>query len=195
VNRFLDGGVVFLVKNELVRLIEEEARKEIQRLVGRTKPKVPSTLTQVVDDLRPLISEHYEIVRAEETLRIMVEEAYPPCIRSLNENLLSNHSISHLGRFTLTSFLLNIGLSVEDVVKLFTSATDFDEKLTRYQVEHIAGKRGSGTKYTSPNCETLKTHGLCPGMDELCRMVKHPLTYYRRKLRQTKAGRVAVKSE
>jgi len=195
VNRFVNDGYVFLVKNELVRLIEEEVKKEIQRLVGGAKPKIPSSLTQAVEDLKPLIAKHYEFVRAEEPLLVMVEEAYPPCIRSLSENLLSNHSIPHLGRFTLTSFLLNIGMSIEDVVKLFTSATDFDENLTRYQIEHIAGKRGSGIKYTPPNCETLKTHGLCPGMDELCKRIKHPLAYYRSKLRLTKAGRVAVKSE
>lgn len=195
VNRYMADGRVFLMKYELARLIAEEARKHIQRrLVGRIRAELPPTLTQAVSSIRRLISAHREIVQAGETPRVMIEEAYPPCIRALNENLLSNRNISHIGRFTLTSFLLNIGVSVKDVVKLFTSATDFDENLTRYQVEHIAGKRGSGTKYTPPNCETLRTHGLCPGMDDLCKRVKHPLTYYRRKLRQTKAGRVAVES-
>lgn len=196
VNRFMADGYVFLMKDELARLIAEEASRHIQkRLVGRIRAELPPTLTQAVSSIRRLISAHREIVQIEKTPRVMIEEAYPPCIRALNETLLSNRNISHIGRFTLTSFLLNIGVSVEDVVKLFTSTTDFDANLTRYQVEHIAGKRGAGTKYTPPNCENLKTHGLCPGMDDLCKRVKHPLTYYRRKLRQTKAGRVAVKSE
>lgn len=195
VNRFMIDRYVFLMKDELARLIAEEARKHIQkRLEEKIKVKLPPTLTQAVNDIRQLLSTHRELIQAEEAPQMVVEEAYPPCIRALNEALLSNRNISHIGRFTMTSFLLNIGLSVEDVVKLFTSATDFDEKLTRYQIEHIAGKRGSGTKYTPPNCETLRTHGLCPGMDDLCKRVKHPLTYYRRRLRQTKAGRVAVKS-
>jgi len=196
VNRFMADGYVFLMKDELARLIAEEAMKHIQkRLVGKIRAELPPTLIQAVGNITQLIVAQQETIQAEETPQVMVEEAYPPCIRALNESFRSNRSISHIGRFTLTSFLLNIGLSVEDVVKLFTSATDFDKNLTKYQVEHIAGKRGSGTKYTPPKCETLKTHGLCPGMDDVCKMVKHPLAYYRRKLRQTKAGRVAVEIE
>ncbi|MEM1570427.1 MAG: hypothetical protein QXG56_06890, partial [Candidatus Bathyarchaeia archaeon] len=54
----------------------------------------------------------------------------------------------------------------------------------RYQVEHIAGLRGSRTKYTPPKCETLKTHGLCVEGGRFCRGVKHPLSYYRRAIRR-----------
>jgi len=42
-------------------------------------------------------------------------------------------------------------------VKLFKPATDFSERMTRYQVEHIGGKRGPD-QYTCPMCTTLKTH-------------------------------------
>lgn len=73
-----------------------------------------------------------------------------------------------------------------DVVNLFRSSADFNERMTRYQVEHIAGDRGSRTKYKPPTCETLKTHGLCPGPDQLCRRIRHPLSYYSRKTRMLK---------
>jgi DNA primase large subunit len=94
-----------------------------------------------------------------------------------------------MGRFALTAFLLNIGMKTEDVINRYTTVSDFNEQLTRYQVEHIAGKRGGGVKYTPPNCETLQTHGLCIRKDELCKKVKHPLTYYFRKCRQKEAKR------
>jgi DNA primase large subunit len=81
----------------------------------------------------------------------------------------------------LATFLLNIGVSVDEVVNLFTRLTDHNLRITRYQVEHLAGMRGSRTKYTPPNCRSLRTHRLCVRSDELCRSVKHPLSYYRKK--------------
>ncbi len=190
VNRLMVNGYVFLMKDEMARLISEEARKRIQRkLEGRIRVELPPMLIQAANAIRHLLLTHHKIIKIEETPQVVVKEAYPPCIRELSKKLLSNRTLSHIGRFTLTSFLLNIGVSVENVVKLFTSATDFDEGLTRYQVEHIAGKRGSGTKYTPPSCSTLRTYGLCPGMDSLCKKVKHPLRYYKIRLKQVKAGR------
>src|SRR5438094_9977603 len=55
--------------------------------------------------------------------------------------------------------------------------------MTRYQVEHIAGKRGGRTKYTCPMCTTLKTHGVCYKPDDICGTIRNPLSYYKRKAR------------
>jgi len=74
-------------------------------------------------------------------------------------------------------------MTVESVIDLFRSLSDFNERMTRYQVEHIAGGRGSRTKYIPPRCDTLRTHGVCPGMDDICKTIRHPLGYYRRKMR------------
>jgi DNA primase large subunit len=78
-------------------------------------------------------------------------------------------------------------MTVDNVVDLFRTLSDFNERMTRYQVAHIAGGKGSRTKYIPPKCETLRTHGVCPGMDEICRKIRHPLAYYRRKLKVIKA--------
>jgi DNA primase large subunit len=88
-----------------------------------------------------------------------------------------------MGRFAMAAFLLNIGTDEEELLKMFKSFTDFDDRIARYQVEHIAGKRGSRRKYTAPNCGTMRTHGLCINPDELCATITHPLSYYRRKAR------------
>jgi len=79
-------------------------------------------------------------------------------------------------------------MEVGDVVNVFGNLSDYDEKMTRYQVEHIAGRRGTRTKYMPPNCNTLRTHGLCAGMDELCKTVRHPLSYYKVKTRKLGGG-------
>ena len=94
--------------------------------------------------------------------------------------ILSGKNVPHIGRFTLTAFLIQIGMNIDDIVKLYTSATDFDERITRYQVEHIAGLVGGRTRYKPLNCESMQTHGLCVGRDEVCQKVKNPLAYYRR---------------
>jgi DNA primase large subunit len=72
-------------------------------------------------------------------------------------------------------------MSPENVTELFKNFSDYSERMTRYQVEHIAGDRGSRTRYTSPRCDTLQTHSVCVNPDELCGRIRHPLVYYRRK--------------
>jgi DNA primase large subunit len=123
----------------------------------------------------------------EEIPKEVVTDAFPPCIRELRKRALAGQHISHVGRFALTSFLINSGMTVDAVVDCFRSASDFNERMTRYQAEHIAGGRGSRTKYIPPKCETLRTHGVCPEMDEICMRVRHPMAYYRWKIRQMKA--------
>jgi DNA primase large subunit len=74
----------------------------------------------------------------------------------------------------------------EKVIELFKNVSDFNERMTRYQVEHIAGEKGSRTHYIPPKCDTLRTHGVCVNPDETCQRTRHPLGYYRRKLRTVK---------
>jgi DNA primase large subunit len=112
-----------------------------------------------------------------------VLEAFPSCIKGVYDSVSTGRPASHLGRFALTSFLLSVGMSAEDVFKFFRSVSDFNERMTRYQVEHIAGSRGSGTKYTPPNCSTLRTHGICVSPEPECRGAVNPLVCYKRKLR------------
>ena len=66
---------------------------------------------------------------------------------------------------------------------MFHTQSDFSERIARYQVEHISGKRGGRKKYTAPNCKTMKTHGICVNPDEICATISSPLSYYRKKAR------------
>jgi DNA primase large subunit len=114
--------------------------------------------------------------------KVVAQTAFPPCIEALYQAFSSGRHLSHVGRFALTSFLINIGMPSDKVIELFKGISDFNERLTRYQVEHIAGERGSRTRYMTPKCDTLKTHGVCANPDRLCQQVRHPMAYYRRKL-------------
>ncbi len=181
-NRILSRGYVYLTKDETSRLLLEEIQRKILDRSKRTTLEIPSALVPRVEEIRKMIEARKGFMRIE-VPRAAVYAAMPPCVRNLYDALFAGRNLSHMGRFTLTSFLVNVGVSEEDIVKTFKAATDFDEKKTRYQVEHIAGRRGAKRKYTPPRCETLKTHGVCVNPDDLCKQIKHPLTYYRRKVR------------
>lgn len=179
VNRVVKDGWIYLTRNEAARVLQEEVRRYIiNRLHESEETRLPEEFEEVLERLRGLIAGH-EVKAVEEELPRMVLDAFPPCEQRLYGLLASSRHLSHVERFALTSFLLNIGMSIQDVIKLFVTLTDFDERLTRYQVEHIAGRRGSGTKYSPPSCETLITHNVCPGRDDVCKKVRHPIQYYK----------------
>jgi DNA primase large subunit len=187
VNRLMHDGYVYLTKDEAARLIAEEVRAHIEKKLEAKELSLPENIIDRVSNIKQMFSRQRGRIRLEEMPKEVVTTAFPPCVKSLHSAILSGRHISHVGRFTLTSFLLNTGMTIENVVDFFRTLSDFNERMTRYQVEHIAGGKGSRTKYIPPKCETLRTHGVCPGMDEICREIRHPLAYYRRKLRILKA--------
>jgi len=188
VNRVMLNGEVYLTKGNVARLLQEEVRVHIEKKLDvKEKIVLPQNVADRVERLKQAFTEQKGKIKLEGFPREVVISAFPPCVKHMYDEIASGHHLSHIGRFTLTSFLTNIGMTAEEVVDLYRSLSDFKERLTRYQVEHIAGGRGSRTKYIPPRCDTLRTHGVCAGMDEICRGIRHPLAYYRRKLRTIKA--------
>ena len=182
-NRVLDHGFVYVTRDEAARLIEEEVRTKILERSSRAPDEVPKLFGSRVERTRGLVIKWLGVPTKYELPKVPQPEAMPPCVRHLMDSLDEGKNVQHMGRFTLASFLLNIGAGEEDVVKLFKPATDFSERMTRYQVEHIGGKRGGRTKYTCPMCTTLKTHGVCYKPDEICETIRNPLSYYKAKSR------------
>jgi DNA primase large subunit len=155
VNRVLSQGYVFLPREDFARLLEEEVQA---RILEKTSDKVtlPEEIEKHISSLRSIIIARAQALSAEDMPRAVVTDAIPPCMKNLLSLLQTSKQISHMGRFAMAA---------------------------RYQVEHIAGKRGSRQKYTPPNCGTMQTHGLCVNPDDLCATVRHPLSYYRKKAR------------
>jgi DNA primase large subunit len=185
VNRLLSNGNVYLTRNETVRLLSEEARKHIEkRLEIKELPKLPQKIMEIAEKIKELSVEKIGKAEMEGFPKTIEQVAFPPCVKALYEAASSGRHLSHIGRFTLTSFLINVGMPPENVIGLFKNFSDFNERMTRYQIEHIAGERGSRTRYIPPKCDTLKTHGVCVNPDESCKKIRHPLGYYRRNLRR-----------
>jgi DNA primase large subunit len=189
INRILYDGYVYLHKLDFIRLLEEEVKRSVEaRLEGAEAPELPEKLIPVIERIQKVATDVLGTMEEESFPKVIVQEAFPPCINALYDEASKNHHLSHMGRFTLTSFLCYIGMSPEQLNELYKSFfSDYNERLTRYQIEHIAGERGSGTKYTPPQCSVLQTHGLCKNRDEFCRRAYHPLKYYRRKQAQALA--------
>jgi DNA primase large subunit len=186
INRNITYGHIYINKNDIRRLLEEEILRHIQTTIDNSPViRLPTTVTEKMKSISQLLPRREGKIQYDFQLDI-VYDAYPPCVKYLYDFVLKGSSLSHIGRFTLTTFLLNIGMSIEDIIKLYVSSSDFDGRLTRYQVEHIAGKKGSGTKYVTPSCSTLKTHSICTNMDDICKRIEHPIRYYLTKLKQLK---------
>jgi DNA primase large subunit len=187
VNRTMQHGEVQVTKDEVARLTAEEIRSHMEsKLDVKTDLELPQS---VVDRIEKLRQRHLALrkMQEEEMPKETVIDAFPPCVQKLYKTALEKGHLSHIERFTLTSFLLNAGMPVEKVVECFRPASDFSEKMTRYQVEHIAGGRRGGERYIPPKCGTLRTHGICTGGDEICERALHPLQTYRRRIRLTKS--------
>ncbi|MEM2896184.1 MAG: DNA primase large subunit PriL [Candidatus Bathyarchaeia archaeon] len=183
-NRILNKGYVYLTKEELSRLLSEEVRRKVLEKTSLPIKELPEALKSIAFKIKDSLIKKGVPIIIDTLPRNIVLAAMPPCIKSLYEGLISGRHIPHMGRFALTSFLINVGIKEDEVIKIFMDITDFDERKTRYQVEHIAGIRGSKIKYVPPKCTTLKTHGLCTQPDQICIRIKHPVRYYKVKVKQ-----------
>jgi len=182
VNRALTGGFVLLTREEAARLLSEEVRRHVEERLEEELKNIPKEILAIAENVKLLVPE-----RAAEGWEVPKElklEAFPPCMKALYSAASKGQNVSHAGRFALTSFLVNVGMPAESILELFRNSPDFKERVTLYQIEHIAGEKGSRTKYTPPRCDTLRTHGLCVEPDELCKKVRHPLSYYRKAIKR-----------
>ncbi|TGC10889.1 DNA primase regulatory subunit PriL [Methanolobus halotolerans] len=181
VNRKLDHGYVKVSKDEFARLLQEGVRNRIE---GSLPVSVPDNVRQAcepyLEEIRIALHERKSAFGGGSEFGSVESELFPPCIIYAISQTRAGVNLAHSMRFAMTSFLLTVGMSVDDIMNLFASSPDFDVEKARYQVEHIAG--ASGTSYKPPSCSTMKTYGNCYSADEICDKIKHPLGYYQRKI-------------
>ena len=183
VNRIVERGRVLVTSHELIRLMKDRIMDHILRLVEKAGRigSLPEPIEEAVKEIRKKIPAPIELEL--ESVK-SGPETWPPCMRAILDKLMAGENISHFANFAIASFLTNIGFEPEEIIKFYANRPDFNERIARYQVEHIAGLRGSRTKYMTPSCSTMKTNGLCVKDGALCGGVKNPLTYYRRMVRK-----------
>ena len=178
----------YLDKKSIARIISQKAKHKIYEII-KGIAEVPEFILEYSAKLLDsgVLKIQPDEIRDEIKKRVENIESYPPCIRYLLSNIEAG--LPHSGRFTLVTFLHKIGYSIDDIVNLFRKTPDFNEKMTRYQVEHIVGLRGGRTEYMVPSCKKIKSYGFC-FPDELCKGITHPMQYLKRILKKGKIKEV-----
>ncbi len=174
VNRRVDNGFVNLSSHETVRLVRKELGSYINsKIQTTTTPSMIQGFQESVNKLSIMAK------KLEPTVTVTSTE-YPPCIKHAIQVLEQGENLPHSGRFMLASYLLSKGQKVEQIAPLFKNAPDYNERITLYQLNHLAGGSGSGTKYSCPSCEKLKSQNLCFAIPE-CDNIINPLQFGRKR--------------
>ncbi|MEX2681346.1 MAG: bifunctional DNA primase/polymerase [Candidatus Sigynarchaeota archaeon] len=83
---------------------------------------------------------------------------FPPCIAALLVCCARGEHLYHEERFVLACYMHAIGKDPErEIIPLYVNMPDYDERVTRKQVQHIIGKG-----YKVAGCSKLKAMGMCP---------------------------------
>ena len=171
INRAVNNGYVYLDGDETVRLIRSEISKLMYNKIreislNQTPNQITITAKSIIKKITP------QFKPSNKTIDL------PPCIKHALELLNKNENLPHSARFMLATYMLYKGKSIDEVVLLFQNAPDYNEKITRYQVEHLAGKKGSQTKYSVPTCSKLTNENLCYATSD-CKGITNPVQFGR----------------
>jgi DNA primase large subunit len=178
INRLVYNGYVYLDADETVRLTRNELSVLIyDKVKGMTLSTLPQGIKSKADDLRLKLVSRYERRGS------AAVTDYPPCIKHALEVMNRGDNLPHSARVMLATYMLAIGKPLDEIVLIFENAPDFNEKVTRYQVEHLAGMKGSHTKYSVPSCDKLRNENLCFATAE-CDGLINPVQFGRKNKKQ-----------
>jgi DNA primase large subunit len=188
VNRGIRGGFLTISHKDLARILLESLRERINEelLARECDQSVYNTFSSDIQRFQNMLVMQKKKFETAPVGKVSIEKL-PPCMKDILSAIQSGENVPHMGRFSLVAFLSSLKLNSNEILKLFSSAPDYQEDKTRYQVEHITGA-SSSTEYKCPGCEKMRTYGICPvdKMDDVCKKVRHPLSYYSDKWKQEK---------
>jgi DNA primase large subunit len=179
VNREVAAGEVRVTAEGLSRLLEAA----VERRVASGLPfevrgseggdAIAEALAPAVADLRELLNDHDATGRT--SVEAVVPALFPPCMRTLVQRVRDGGDLPATAEFSLTSFLVALGMDADEVTTLLDIDGDAAERIGT-RVEYLAER--DGTQYPPPSCATMKAYGDCVDPDERCETISHPLSYY-----------------
>ena len=188
INREMIDGYIKITQRDLARIIQEALRIRINNELDSKScnKKIYKTFSSDIQRIQNTVMIHRKKIDAAPVRKLDMKKL-PPCLKEIIAAIQAGENVPHMGRFALVSFLNSLKLSVNDILKIFSTAPDYEEEKTRYQIEHITGATSS-TSYTPPGCDKMRTYGICPTdkIDDLCKKKRHPLSYYKAKWREEK---------
>lgn len=206
-NTIVSNGHVYLDKQTYQRVLEEYIYYYVLQLTENTPQVQSDKVNAILNTVKEkVLEEYYRTVEKPEytetttaveppteTEEKVVESLFPPCIRRIIDTINTGSNPSHLERFTLAAFLGQVGLTVDEILEYFRKTADYNEKIARYQIEHILGMRGSRKRYMPYGCSNLKASGLCPISDQ-CPGGRNPVTVYKYAVRKLKKKQVSTEN-
>ncbi len=200
VNNPISEGYVFILKKNLVRLLQEYVRIKILEIKNKNEKEIDNLKEKILKirefkSLYDQILSIWELKKEELEYSIDIEliegeditDIFPPCIKHILSQAKEGQNLTHTERLFLTFFLHALEYPIKKIVDIFSTLPDFDREKTSYQVTFAKNKG-----YTPHSCETLKSLKLCKASkysDELClkgyyskklqqnKKIKHPLFY------------------
>jgi len=182
INNDVEKGMVFLGKDEFALFLSEKAHSAVFGSLPVKDASFPSWLNEAVQALSGSFKKRRRASFGKISARLQ-PELFPPCMSSMYEDLAHGKNLPHMARFSLTTFLNASGMPQEEIVRAFSSAPNYSERITRYQVKKICTLKGRG--YSPPTCTKLKTTALCKANCS----VKSPMQFYRNELYRGKSRR------
>ncbi len=167
VNQRIVRGRVLVTKTRLVRLVQQMLTERIvSELPLEVNDVILDSFARDIGEIRRILEKRKAEHKAKETGRLSIVR-FPPCMKKLLAMMQAGENVPHSGRFALVAFLHALGMDSSDILEAFSTAPDFDPSKSEYQIKHITGE-SSGTEYSTPECSTMKSYGICFDPDELC---------------------------
>jgi len=170
-NQSLHKGFVYLddkkTKNFIARFVSSRVVENLPLNVKNVSESFKIIANEIDKMFKPKINKY--TLKAK-TIKF---ENFPPCMQHILNTILEHGNPSHMERYYFATFCFTIKMQFEDILNIFRNTSDFNEKITKYQLEKIK-------KYSSPNCNIIKSMGLCYAND-FCQKIKSPFGYYLKK--------------
>ena len=172
VNARLENGKVLMRRNDFTRFLAAVARQQILDSLPVPLENVPESFREAADAVKNefMQSERKKFSRTD--FGRVAPEFFPPCMAKIYSDLMAGANVNHSARFAFAAFLGSIGMGTEKIIEMYGLTPNFSEKVTRYQVERIAGKKGGG--YSAPSCDKMRSYNLCVADCP----VSHPVQFY-----------------
>ena len=182
--RPLDRGTVPIARPELYTLLREA-------IAGRVADGLPLSVPDgIADPLEPELSSVRRAIADLDpplSFESVVPGLFPPCMRALLSRIREGEPLPDHSRFSLVSFLLATGLDAEEVIEL-CSVRDDAAGAIREQVARL--RDDETTVAAPPSCAVMDEYGDCVDQDETCETIRHPLSYYERRIARTPEDRL-----
>lgn len=175
---YVERGTAFILPPDMVSLICSRFRIELSKVLAlmcrrlpilneddRLIPRVRSTYYDLVTKVDEMKKADEKLANRERITPDMIDnlakESFPPCMRSIHEQLRKNHHLKHYGRLHYSLFLKSIGLTLQDALQFFREefiqviAPEKFAKEYSYNIRYNYGQEGKRTSLSAYGCKKI----------------------------------------